>query len=147
MKVVPITMRASNAFVKSHHRHHKPVAGHKFSVGLANDNEEIVGVAIVGRPVARGADNGRTAEVTRLCTLGDRNACSMLYGAACRAAFGMGYEKVQTYILEEEDGASLRAAGFVLEGVTKGGDWNDGPFEGRRTDQPMGPKKRYARYK
>ena len=101
LEICPITLKEANAFVERHHRHHKPVAGHKFSIGCT-DGERIVGVAIVGRPVSRYLDNGWTLEVNRLCTDGTRNACSMLYTAAWRAARAMGYHKLITYILDNE---------------------------------------------
>jgi hypothetical protein len=75
----------ANAFVKAHHRHHMPVIGHLFSIGAAL-GDKIVGIVIVGRPVSRMRDDGMTAEVTRLCTDGTRNACSFLYGAAARCS-------------------------------------------------------------
>lgn len=85
LEVCPVSLKEANAFVAEHHRHHKPVVGHKFSVGCT-DGEKIVGVAIVGRPVSRYLDDGWTLEVNRLCTDGTRNACSILYAAAWRAA-------------------------------------------------------------
>lgn len=109
--------------VEAMHRHHKPVPGHKFSLGVADENG-IVGVAIIGRPVARGNDDGLTLEVNRCCTNGTRNACSMLYGAAWRAAKAMGYRRLITYTLPAEGGASLRAAGWKLLGERGGGNWN-----------------------
>ena len=83
MRLVPVSLKAANTFVAEHHRHHKPVVGHKFSIGCALDGR-LVGVAIVGRPVSRYLDNGLTLEVNRLCTTADKNACSMLYAAAAR---------------------------------------------------------------
>lgn len=109
LEICPISLKEANAFVEQYHRHHKPVTGHKFSIGCT-DGEKIVGVAIVGRPVSRYLDDGWTLEVNRLCTDGTRNACSMLYAAAWRAARAMGYHKLITYILDSENGASLRAA-------------------------------------
>lgn len=97
LEIVPMTLREANAFVEQNHRHHGPVAGHKFSIGLS-DGEQIVGVAIIGRPVSRHLDDGWTLEVNRLCTDGSRNACSMLYAAAWRAARAMGYKRLVTYI-------------------------------------------------
>ena len=85
LKLIPVTLSAANAFVEKYHRHHKAVTGHKFSLGCEKDGE-LVGVAIVGRPVSRYLDDGKTLEVNRLCTLGEKNACSFLYGAAARAA-------------------------------------------------------------
>ena len=145
MIIVPITLKRANEFVASHHRHHKPVVGHKFSVGLMLDIE-LIGVVIVGRPVARLADDGVTAEVTRLVTLGHPNACSKLYGAAARICKEMGYTKIQTYILQSETGTSLRATGWVMETVSAGGQWKHTDGKERRTDQPTEPKQRWARY-
>ena len=115
LEIVPITLREANAFVEQNHRHHGKVVGHKFSIGLS-DGEKIVGVAIVGRPVARHLDDGWTLEVNRLCADGSRNACFMLYGAAWRAARAMGYKRIVTYILESESGTSLHAAGSRITG-------------------------------
>src|SRR5438105_3083563 len=84
LTVVPLTLKSANAFVAKHHRHHKPVIGHKFSVGVVDDDGTLHGVAIVGRPIARAFDDGTTAEVTRTCTDGTPNANSALYGAAWR---------------------------------------------------------------
>ena len=120
---VRIELGEANAFVTAHHRHHKPVVGHLFSLGAVL-GDKIVGVAIVGRPVSRFRDNGMTAEVTRLCTDGTRNACSFLYGASARAAFALGFTKVGTYILATENGASLKASGWRLIGETPGRSWS-----------------------
>ena len=122
LEIVPISLKEANAFVERYHRHHKPVTGHKFSIGCS-DGEKIVGVAIVGRPVSRYLDNGWTLEVNRLCTDGTRNACSILYAAAWRAARAMGYKKVITYILETEPGTSLKAAGWKCGGKAGGERW------------------------
>lgn len=111
--------------MEQHHRHHKPVVGHIFSLGAAL-GETIVGVAIVGRPVARMRDDGETTEVVRLCTDGTKNACSFLYGAAARASFALGFKRVGTYILASEPGTSLTAANWRLVGETKGGSWSRG---------------------
>lgn len=111
LRLVPLSLRTANAFVEAHHRHHRPVVGHRFSIGLA-EGETLVGAAIVGRPVARAFDDGFTAEVTRLVTDGTRNACSKLYAACWRAWRAMGGHRLITYTLASEDGTSLRAAGF-----------------------------------
>ena len=123
LRIVRIGLDEANAFVAAHHRHHKPVVGHLFSIGAAI-NGEIVGVVIVGRPVARLRDDGETAEVTRLCTDGTKNACSFLYGAAARAAFALGFCKIGTYIMQDETGVSLTAAGWRLIGKRGGGSWS-----------------------
>ena len=122
LELVPITLKEANFFVEQHHRHHKPVTGHKFSIA-ASDGEKIVGVAIVGRPVSRYLDDGWTLEVNRLCTDGTKNACSFLYSAAWRAAKNMGYKKLITYILQSENGASLKASGWKCVGEAGGKRW------------------------
>ena len=122
LALVPVSLKDANAFVSTHHRHHKPVTGHKFSIGCETEGR-LVGVAIVGRPVSRYLDDGFTLEVTRLCTTGEKNACSMLYAAAARAAKAIGYRKIITYTLDTEDGASIRAAGWPCAGTAGGIRW------------------------
>lgn len=112
LEVRPITFKAACAFVTKLHRHNKPPVGHKFSIALY-EHEQLVGVAMCGRPIARHEDDGRTLEVNRTCTDGTPNANSMLYGACRRAAWALGYLRVITYTQADESGASLRAAGFV----------------------------------
>ncbi len=136
-----IDLSEANAFVERHHRHHKPVIGHLFSIGASLDNN-IVGVVIVGRPVARMRDDGETVEVTRLCTDGTRNVCSFLYGAAARAAFALGYQRIGTYILASELGHSLMATNWRLIGNRGGGSWNRGSRP-RIDDHPMQGKLLY----
>lgn len=119
----PVTYREACSFIAEHHRHHLPPQGHKFSIGV-NDGEKVVGVACVGRPVSRHLDNGWTAEVTRLCTDGTKNAPSILYAACWRAARAMGYRRLITYILDTERGTTLTAAGWRLVGVAGGDSWN-----------------------
>jgi hypothetical protein len=116
LKICPVSLAVANDFVAKHHRHHKPLRIHKFSVGCALSGK-LVGVAIVARPVSRHLDDGFTLEVARLCTDGTRNACSILYAAGWRAAKAMGYRKIITYTLESENGASLRAAGWRCVGT------------------------------
>lgn len=122
LRLKPVSLKEANEYVKQYHRHHKPVAGHKFSIGCLSDGE-LAGVVIAGRPVSRYLDDGGTLEVTRLCTNGAKNACSFLYGAAARAAAAMGYDRISTYTLESENGASLRASGWTCQGVAGGLCW------------------------
>jgi len=96
------------------------VVGHRYSLGVWG-GDVLLGVVVVGRPVARKIDPYSVAEVTRLCTNGAKNACSFLYAAAARVAKEMGFEKIQTYILDTESGVSLRAAGWVKEVDSPGG--------------------------
>lgn len=142
--VLPLVRDEANAFISKHHRHHKPVVGYRFALGLADRDGLLRGVAVVSRPVSRGCPSRDVAEVTRLATDGTPNACSMLYGASARAAKAMGFRKIQTYVLDTEPGTSLRAAGWVREAVTKGGEWTRSDGSARRKDQPTTPKVRWA---
>lgn len=121
--MTPITLREARAYVEANHRHHNAPQGGIFAVAVS-EGDTVRGVAIVGRPLARMASDGWTAEVVRVCTDGARNACSMLYAACWRAARAMGYRRLITYTLPEEGGASLRAAGFRLIGNAGGGSWS-----------------------
>lgn len=111
LRLVPVHLAEANAFVARVHRHSAPVLGARFSIAIA-DERDVRGVAIVGRPIARRLNDGWTVEVNRLATDGVRNGCSMLYGAAWRAARAIGYARIVTYTLDAEGGASLRAAGW-----------------------------------
>lgn len=134
LHTVPLTLREANEFVGQEHRHHPPTVGHKFSLGVADDNGSLRGVAIAGRPKARGFCQKSVLEVTRVATDGCENACSALYGAVARTGVAMGYERhnIITYTLASEPGTSLRAAGWVLDTEVKGRSW-DTPSR-RRTD-------------
>jgi hypothetical protein len=124
LTIIPVELAEANAFVREFHRHHQPVPGHKFSLGVMDENRVIRGVAIIGRPVSRHMDDGLTLEVNRVATDGAPNACSALYGAARRATFALGYRKLITYTLASEPGSSLRGAGWRLIGEAGGGNWN-----------------------
>jgi hypothetical protein len=123
LEITPITLREARSYVEENHRHHNAPQGGIFAIAVS-EGETVHGVAIVGRPVARMAADGWTAEVVRLCTDGARNAPSMLYRACWRAARAMGYRRCITYTLPEEGGASLRGAGFKLIGSAGGGSWS-----------------------
>jgi hypothetical protein len=138
LSAAPIDFADAAEFVRLHHRHHTPPIGHKFSIA-AMDGAQLVGVVIVGRPVARRRDDGLTLEVTRLCTVGHKNACSFLYGAAARATFALGYKRIGTYILKREPGTSLVAAGWKLMGETPGKSWSV-PSRQRADKHPLEPK-------
>lgn len=144
MVIVPLRLDELNALVARLHRHHKPVQGHRFSLGAVKDGK-LVGGCSVGRPVARMVDQWAVLEVTRLVTDGTPNACSALYAAAARAGKAMGYQKIQTYILEDEPGVTLKAAGWSLVARTAGGDNWIKSRPGRRDDQPFCPKQRWEK--
>lgn len=136
LDVVPVSFEDACGFVAMWHRHHKPPVGHKFSIGVARD-EVLVGVAIVGRPVARAFQDGRTLEVNRTATDGTPNVNSMLYGAAWRAAKALGYRRLVTYTQAGETGASLAAAGYRVVAQRpprKGWDTPSRPRTGNNVD-------------
>lgn len=120
LEVRPVSLAQANAFIIDNHRHHDKVQGHKFSEGVY-EGDKLVGVAVVGRPVSRHLDDGKTLEVTRLCTDGTYNACSILYARCSRIARDMGYKKIITYILDSENGTSLKASGWHLDAKDVGG--------------------------
>ena len=138
LQLVRVKFDEAARFVREHHRHHTPPVGHLFSIG-AEAEGRLVGVAIVGRPVARHRDDGLTVEVTRLCTDGTRNAASFLLGRACKASFALGFRRIGTYTLGSESGASLRGAGWRLIGERGGGSWSV-PSRPRTDKHPTEPK-------
>jgi len=138
LELQPITYREACLFILEHHRHHKPPQGHLFSIAV-NDEVRVVGVVMIGRPVARGLDDHWTAEVTRCCTDGTPHVASKLYAAAWRAARAMGYRRLVTYTLIAEPGTSLRAAGWKSLYQTPGKSWNV-PSRPRVDKHPLGQK-------
>ena len=143
VEITPVTFKETKNFITEHHRHNVAPQGHKFSIG-AKENGILIGVVTVGRPIARRNDDGNTAEITRCCVIeGHKNANSLLYAAAWRAARAMGYRRIITYTLPSESGASLRAAGFRKIGITEGKakGWSV-PSRPREIPEkyPIGPK-------
>jgi hypothetical protein len=138
LELQPISFEEACEFIRLHHRHHLPPVGWKFGVAVS-DGDKVVGVATVGRPVSRHLDNGWTLELTRLCTDGTRNASSKLLTAAQKATFALGYKRLITYILAEESGSSLKAAGWKLIGSAGGGSW-DRPSRARVDKAPTAQK-------
>lgn len=139
----PCTRDAARAFIAAHHRHHGVPVGWLWLHGVHDADGVLAGIAVVGRPVARGLDDGLTMEVTRLCTLGVRNACSMLYSAARRAAIAKGYRRGLTYILDSEHGSSLLAAGWHPLWTVEGRSW-DTPSRPREDDHPTCDKQAFG---
>lgn len=140
----PIYQKEAFAFVRENHRHHDVPVGSLWQHAVHDIEGILRGVAVVGRPVARNLDDGFTCEVTRLCTDGADNACSMLYSAAWRAAQPKGYRRILTYILSSESGISLEAAGWHKLWETDGGSWSR-PSRHRDDEHPLEPKVAYGR--
>ena len=124
LEIVPITFREAKEYVNKYHRHLKAtMKGYKFAIACS-DGEKIVGVAIVGRPIARHLNDGWTLEVLRTCTDGTKNVNSMLYGASWRVAKNLGFKKLISYVRADETGNSLKAAGYKIVAEVKGKSWN-----------------------
>lgn len=136
MELRPVTQAEARRFVGEHHRHNDPNRMSICQVGL-DVGGELAGVATVERPNAPALCDGYTAEITRLCVRdgSPKNACSRLYGAACRAARALGYRRVVTYTLTSEPGTSLLAAGFTRVGKPTAGEWQDNK-RGRQQSMP-----------
>lgn len=139
--VIPMSLREANDFVEQFHRHNGRTSrdGGKFAIGASAD-EGLLGVAIVGRPVARLLDDSFTAEVLRVCVAPDlaprNNVCSFLYGRCWRIWQAMGGLRMVTYTLPAEGGASLRGVGWRLIGESKPGTGWDRALR-RRDWQPI----------
>lgn len=103
LKIKPCHLRAAREYVGRYHRHSIPPVGGKFAVACYDGND-LCGVAICGRPVARYLDDGLTLEILRCCTDGTDNACSKLYGAYCRIGFDMGYRQAAVVRLYRQAG-------------------------------------------
>lgn len=112
LRLVPVNRDVACRYVAAWHRHNRPPVGYKFAIGAADDDDVLRAVVVVSRPVARHYDDGLTLEVIRTTTDGARNANSLLYGAAARATFALGYRRLITYTRADESGASLRGAGW-----------------------------------
>jgi hypothetical protein len=137
--------------VSAWHRHLPKLQGGLFAVQVVGRTGECVGVGIFGNPprVWQGTGRGvitRCAVQDELPPVGNHAApaCTMLYGALCRAAKALGYREAWTYTLPEEPGTSLRAAGFVDMGMSAGGDW-DCPSRPRKAAVRPEPKRRWLR--
>lgn len=125
IKAAPIDLKTAQNYIDKYHRHHKHSHGDKYRVAAVDENNNIIGVIQVGRPVNRNLDNGTILEVLRCCSNGERNVCSFLYSRAARIAKEMGYKKIITYILGNESGSSLKASGWHLEqDNVGGGSWD-----------------------
>lgn len=146
LKIVPgISRSDAQAWIRAHHDHNDPPIGDLFRLGASDSSGRIVGVAIVGRPIARALQDGWTVEVLRVAVRRDLDpwgtrrgypgACSFLYAASWRAARALGYRRAVTYTLDSESGASLRAlAGWTPQKATEARGWGSRSVQRRRRD-------------
>jgi hypothetical protein len=144
MRLRPLSLREANRFVAEHQRHHGPVRGHKFAIGVTDQHDILRAVAIAGRPLVRLLDDGCHLEILRVATDGTPNACSVLYGAVARAGHAIGYRPtdIVTYTLATEPGTSLRAAGWVPIARTRTAI-RDRPSQARTDPNPTVDKIRW----
>lgn len=143
LMAVPLSRKEANEYISQNHRHHGPTQGDKFRIG-ACDEGKLVGVVQVGRPVARNLDNGKTLEVTRLCSDGTREVCSFLYARAARVAKELGYERIITYILESRARDIPKGGRLERRWCNNWRAWGR-PSRPRKTTAPTVPKKRFVR--
>lgn len=166
LQLVQITFAEMKSFVGRHHRHCQPPKGWMFGIGVVNGSKDrshgsLVGVTSVGRPVARmldqrrlGQDGGQNRllvlEANRQCidpTLPSplvKNAASMMYGWAARKAKAEGAEWIVSYVLDEEEGTALKAAGWTADHLTKGRSWST-RSRARPDTGPKGDKVRWCK--
>ena len=137
----PITIREANEFIKEHHRHHRPTArnGGKWALSAVDKkSEKIIGVFIAGNPVSATYMDGKTLEVTRLCVKEDApmGTASFLLSKCSKIWKIMGGNRIITYTLQKECGASLKGAGWdkVAE-VKPHNDWKyKSDMDGKKRD-------------
>jgi len=143
LRVAPCSVKHAQRIVKAGHRHLPDIQGGLFAAQIVDASGECRGVAVAGNPARVWQGTGRIL-ISRVATDESRNACSMLYGALCRASQALGYSEVWTYTLPEEPGTSLRAAGFEDMGLTDGGE-HDRPGRRRKPAVRPDPKRRWRR--
>lgn len=138
MNIKPITLKEANRFVDMFHRHNKHCRGCKFCLALYEDNE-LIGVAICGRPVARNLDDGITLEILRVCVkdTAPKGANSKLYARCRKIGQSMGYVKIITYTLKSECQSSLRAVSARIDSKVKSDDWTNRSRKRNRISQPV----------
>lgn len=114
LELRPCTLAEARRHIAANHSHNKAPVGWLFGTSVYA-NEQLAGVGVCSRPTAIGWNGKPYVEVTRVCTTGTRNACSMLYGALTKAALALGYTRVYTYTLATECASCVKAAGFVFD--------------------------------
>ncbi len=138
---IPLELKEANEFILKYHRHNKSVIGHRFSIGLLKDGI-LIGVGIVGRPVARMLDKKGTLEILRVCIIeGNQNANSIMYSRIKKISLLLGYTKIITYTLQSESQSSLKAIKAQIIAETKPQSWNR--INRPRNDQEIYFKPKY----
>lgn len=142
LRLRPWTVKKAIPFVASVHRHLPRVQGAMWCASVRRGSD-VVGVALVGHPARMLATDDATLCVLRVAVIGGaHNACSMLYGACSKMAKASGCDNLVTYTLPDEPGTSLKAAGWVSDGLTDGGE-HDRPSRRRPKAVDPRPKRRW----
>ncbi len=150
LEVRPVSFRDAAAFVAAHHSHCGPPLMHRFSLGVWN-GKRLMGVAMVGNPVARALMGRNLVEATRVCVRRDTErmlrdgCCSKLYAAAAHSAERAGHGKIITYLRADEEGTSIRAAGWVKEAVVPGRGWHSARRQRSNGNNAFVAKVRWSR--
>lgn len=144
-RIIPLGLREANDFVEAHHRHSARTSndGGKFAIGLEHDGK-LVGVAIVGRPIARGIQQMHgpgTAELLRCCIgPGAPEGSGKKLNSRCKRIWQlMGGVRLVTYTLASESGGSLSGAGFKKEAFVPGRQWSGS----KRGDRPIADQPKF----
>lgn len=149
LEVRPVSFARAADFVRRHHAHNAAPTAWRYGAAITNA-ATLLGVVMVGNPVARGLMGRGTVEVNRLCIRRDVpralawNACSQLYGWAAREAELRGFTQIITYTREDELGHSLRASGWIREANVRGRSWSS-PTRPRTDRAPLISKHRWSR--
>jgi len=131
LRICPVTFAVARQFVDRHHAHCRAPRCWRFGVAVRNGTT-LIGVAMIGNPVARSLAGRGIVEVNRLCvhryiSAALRwNAASMLLRQAARKAGQHGWSRIITYTLIDESGSSLLGAGWTREAVIRGRGWHGG---------------------
>ena len=86
MRVVPLSLKEAEDFLKDHGRHYKAPVEAICAIGVADDSG-VHGAAVLGRR------SPQDAELAHIYCDGASQAYSLLYGACWRALKAIGYEK------------------------------------------------------
>lgn len=125
----PISAHSLRRFIERHHAHCGAPVTWRFHNAVFN-GATLIGVAVVGNPVAPALMHRGIVEVNRLCVRRDVpaalrwNAASMLYGWCAREAEQRGWGKIITYTRADEPGTSLAAAGWEKEATIRARGWH-----------------------
>ena len=150
LEIRPVSFAVAAGFVRRHHAHNAAPVAWRYGAAIANGPTRLLGVVMVGNPVARGLMGRGMVEVNRLCIRRDVprvlawNACSQLYGWAAREAETRGFSRIVTYTRADEDGTSLTASGWARDARVRGRSWSS-PARARRDQGVPIDKCRWSR--